>query len=636
MHASTGFCWKHESNIKLLYYGEEFIGELLTNTAEGIHCAKFQIDEVEHGVFKISKEFVVKNNRQPAYLILDFVTNYNSNWSMIPAVSYNGNNWGKGGEPKGFAKDGTPWSFSYSRMSVPGATYSEGKKWSAAFFGDLESSDFAFSCSLIPREKQTIHRIIWPEEESPYTYYQRDKYREAFKRTLDLDVGDTFSITAYLVVGKITSEKVSYDRMLDFAWKLHYHKQEPWFLPQEIWRLGITYARETLYVEDGIFRGFSKGLRWDGKSWYLRPTGKYLVGWTGQNLSLANSMIYSYIMTGNKADLDMGLNTLDTWANYSRLENGLIRCLFDPILEGIDKNRGVQDACNLADAALNFFEAWELLKKCNISKNVYKEAALGICDFAVSHQFKDGRFGKSWKNDGSIADPDGTIGCYLVLPLLKAYNITGQAKYLESAERGYEFYLNSFLTDGYTSAAALDTYCIDKESAIPLLKSSMQLYDIKKHDRYIKHAVQASYYLATWQWHYTIPFPEGTTLRLLNYDTFGGTSVSTQHHHIDPFAITFIKEWFRLAELTGKDIWRQRAKAVWANGTFGISDGNLVVNEAKRPVGSQDEGFFHTYWGAPNNVSSWLVAWPTAFRLEILRHLRDWDQLHNHKEGGDL
>ena len=320
MHASTGFCWKHESNIKLLYYGEEFIGELLTNTAEGIHCAKFQIDEVEHGIFKISKEFVVKNNRQPAYLILDFVTNYNSIWSMIPAVSYNGNNWGKGGEPKGFAKDGTPWSFSYSRMSVPGATYSEGKKWSAAFFGDLESSDFAFSCSLIPREKQTIHRIIWPEEESPYTYYQRDKYREAFKRTLDLDVGDTFSITAYLVVGKITSEKVSYDRMLDFAWKLHYHKQEPWFLPQEIWRLGITYARETLYVEDGIFRGFSKGLRWDGKSWYLRPTGKYLVGWTGQNLSLANSMIYSYIMTGNKADLDMGLNTLDTWANYSRLE----------------------------------------------------------------------------------------------------------------------------------------------------------------------------------------------------------------------------------------------------------------------------------------------------------------------------
>lgn len=628
------FYWKHESNKKLLYYGEELIGELLANTTRGVYCCEYQIDEVEHGIFKITKEFVVENDKQPFYLTLDFITAYHSNWSMIPAVSYNGNDWGEGLEPKGFEQDGIPWSFSYSRVSIPGATYSEGERWSVALFGDLKSSDSSFSCSLIPKENQTTHRLIWPEEESPYTYYQRDAHKKGFRKTLNLNTGDTFRISAYLVVGIVTSEKISYDKMLDFAWKTNYNKQKPWFSPQEIWNLGIYYAKNHLYVEDRAFRGFSKGLIWDGESWHLRPTGKYLVGWTGQNLSLANSMIHSFMMTGDKADLEIALNTLETWANYSRLENGLIRCLFDYILGDVD-DQEVQDACNLAEAALNFFEAWGLLKKCNIKKTVYKDIALGICDFAISHQSKDGRFGKSWTNDGLCADPDGTIGCYLVLPLLEAYRITGEKKYLKSAEHGYEFYMNSFLNNGYTSAAALDTYCIDKESAIPLLKSSLLLYHIKEHDSYLKNAELASYYLASWQWHYTTPFPEGTPLHTMNYDTFGGTSVSVQHHHIDPFAIVFIKEWFQLAELTGKDIWRQRARAVWANGTFGISDGNLVVSGRKRPIGSQDEGFYHTYWGAPNdgtdcafgNVSNWLVAWPTAFRLEILHHFKDWDQL---------
>lgn len=627
------FRWDHESD--KLYYGDQLIGELLDNVAKS-ETLNSDIEQVEPGVFKISKEFMITDKSESFSLTLDFKAHYNANWAMIPAVSYNGNNWGRGAEPKGFTRDGKPWSFSYSRMSVPGATYSEGNQWSVGLFGDLGSTDAAFSCSLIPSENYTIHRLIWPEEEGPYTYFQRDKYQETFQQTINLEQGSEFKICVYLVAAPVHTEKLSYDHLLDFAWKTNYHHQEPWYPPQELWSLGVTYAKQSLYVEDGIFHGFSKGLRWNGESWNLRSTGKYLVGWTGQNLSLANSMIYSYIRSGNQEDLKIGLNTLATWAVHARLDNGLIQCLFDPILTG-NRGRGVQDACNLADAAVNFFEAWNLLGQIeqDHNKELYKEVALGICDFAVAHQFPDGKFGKSWTNDGECADPNGTIGCYLVLPLLQAYKITGDQKYLVSAQRGHEFYINGFLNDGYTSAAALDTYCIDKESAIPLLKSSLQLYELTQEKHYLEQAEQASYYLATWQWHYTTPFPKGTPLHAMNYDIFGGTSVSTQHHHIDPFALVFIEEWFQLAELTGRDIWRQRARAVWANTSMGVSDGNLVVNGVQRPIGSQDEGFFHTYWGAPNrstgnpmgNVSCWLVAWPTAFRLQVLRHMRNWHQL---------
>ncbi|HHX01973.1 MAG TPA: hypothetical protein GX739_04795 [Firmicutes bacterium] len=628
------FEWCHES--QQLYAGDQLIGELCLDMPAGVTLQDSAVEQVQPGVFKISKTFSSNEQIESFRLVVDFKAHYRTSWAMIPAVSYNGNHWGKGGEPKGFIKDGTPWSFSYSRVSVAGATYSEGANWSVGLFGDINSTDAPFSCSLIPGDTHTVHRLIWPEEEGPCTYFQKNKYQEAFQRMISLEAGSEFRICVYLVVVAVHTEKLSYDHMLDFAWNINYHRQEPWYPPEELWRLGVHYAKHSLYVEESIYRGFSKGLRWNGEEWKLRPTARYLVGWTGQNISLANSMLYSYIRSGNEDDLQIGLNTLTTWAVHARLDNGLIQCLFDHILSG-DVQRGLQDACNLSDAAVNFFEAWQLLGQIKVDhdRELYKEVALGICDFAVAHQFPDGNFGKSWSNAGECIDPNGTIGCYLVLPLLQAYRITGDQKYLTSAKRGYDYYVGNFLADGYTSAAALDTYCIDKESAIPLLKSSLQLYELTEDQRYLQLAESASYYLATWQWHYTTPFPAGTPLAEMNYDIFGGTSVSTQHHHIDPYALVFVEDWFRLAEFTGRDIWRQRAKAVWANASMGVSDGQLVINGMQRPIGSQDEGFFHTYWGAPNrntgnpmgNVSYWLVAWPTAFRLQVLRRLPDWQQL---------
>jgi hypothetical protein len=165
---------------------------------------------------------------------------------------------------------------------------------------------------------------------------------------------------------------------------------------------------------------------------------------------------------------------------------------------------------------------------------------------------------------------------------------------------------------------------------MPLLRSALKLFDQTDEEYYIEAAEQVSYYLATWQWHHTIPFTDSTRLGRLDYDSFGGTSVSTQHHHMDPYALYWVTEWLQLAELTGRDIWRQRALAVWANGSFGISDGTLDTGEGPRPAGSQGEAFFQTRWGFDENFgyyNNWLVAWPTAFRLETLRRIKDWNRL---------
>jgi hypothetical protein len=182
------------------------------------------------------------------------------------------------------------------------------------------------------------------------------------------------------------------------------------------------------------------------------------------------------------------------------------------------------------------------------------------------------------------------------------------------------------MRNGFTTAGALDTHCIDKESAIPLLDAGIGLYERTRAEQYLRWAEHAAWYLASWQWHHSLSYPPGTALHDLGYDAWGGTSVSTQHHHQDPYGLAFANHWLRLATLTGNESWRERARAVWRNGMSGVSDGSLVVMGTPRPKGSQDEGFLHTRWGDAFNVSRWLVAWPTAFRLEVLRRARSWEE----------
>ena len=184
--------------------------------------------------------------------------------------------------------------------------------------------------------------------------------------------------------------------------------------------------------------------------------------------------------------------------------------------------------------------------------------------------------------------------------------------------------MDDFLRRGYTTAGALDTNCIDKESAMPLLACAVLLYEITHTESYIKEAQEISWYLSSWQYHYSIPYAKDNLLGSYGYDTLGATAVSVTHQHVDCYALMILPFWIKLAEITGENQWRERAWAIWCNSTQFISDGSLIIDGHIRPVGSQDEGVCQTRWhtsrGEFYHVSRWLVGWNNAFRLEMLRN----------------
>jgi hypothetical protein len=129
-----------------------------------------------------------------------------------------------------------------------------------------------------------------------------------------------------------------------------------------------------------------------------------------------------------------------------------------------------------------------------------------------------------------------------------------------------------------------------------------------------------------------VEFAADTPMGQMGFHTYGGTAVSTQHHHIDPWGAMLAADFLRLAEATGKARWRELAIATWRQSLEGMSDGVTIREGWERPAGSQYEGYFHTRWGgepgyapiqAKGQVSVWLVCWMGAFRLLTLMRIGD-------------
>jgi len=597
-------------------------------------------------------------NKPQINMRMELVTCEAPEFTMIPAVSYNGNGWGTTPEYVGDrAEDGTPWSFAWHRVTIPSCTFTATSSSCVAMMAEAGEDT---ACSLYKEDNKEKHVVIYPEEEKPKTL-QRHFWGEPYQGEGKLRTEFTAIILAYPTENK----PIKYDRLLDFAWRYYGHPIAVPRSPEELYELGLAYTRFLYQEEKNGFKGFTMGSQWHkGMTSYMKTLNRYEISWVGQSASMANAMLYHYLKTGDKEALEMGISAHDCWLKYGKRPCGLLdarvdydewrikeypedympdpwklgeaACESHKVFGGKkfprDENGVIKiaiDACDLGGAADCYFEGYDLAKKCGLDKPEYLETAFGICDFVIKTQDPCGRYAKTWDYDGTILAPDGTIGCFMVLPMLTAYKRSGDKKYLDSALKAFNFYYDALERDGFTTAGALDTYCIDKESSSPLLRDALALYDLTGDKKYITAAENIAWYLCTWLMYYTIEYPDDCLIGKMGYDTFGSTSVSTAHQALDQYALRDVMSFLRLAELTGNVQWKEKAQAFFANACQGISDGTMYLNGRIRPAGSQDEAIFHTRWGRygvpPFSPSQWLPAWPTAFRLEMLRWNEDWD-----------
>ena len=622
--------WKDEW---LLSGDEKLIGTVNATAPLDVKM-KCEKELVSDNTWEITWTFIAKRDVSNVHLTASFEHVSKPEWWMIPAVSYNGNLLSKGMEPKGVKQDRQWYTFSYKRTPIPGAIYSEGEDFAIATFGNIpEKPEDDYSCGIQPEPNIITHQILWPEEEMPVSYCGQDQYTHGWQRTYNMKKGEERKLSMYLIVARKETNHNAYRHMLDMAWLMAEPEKLPEPDEEKLWQQSVEFCHRSLWIENDDYMGYLLGLNLDEKGeWQQITRNCYEAGWMGQNISLAVSVLSDFFRTGDHMDIDQGIATLDTWADNCQLPNGLFCTQYDAI---INKSNCIMDACNLGTAALQYFAADRLVKRLRLIRPAYLGVAWGICNFMLADQQLNGCYGRGWTMDGRCVEREGGVGAFLIPAMLEAYKFYNDKKYLESAQRAYTYYIDTFKKNGFSTDGTLDTRCIDRESAYPLLTSAIGLYKITNDEAYLNDAVDVSYYLSTWLWHYNINYAEGDAFQQYRYMTLGATSVSTQRHYFDTFACRWVNDWRELAKLTDDSQWSEKAEAIWRNCCQLVGDGTQKINGHIRPVGSQNDAYYGSAWfsraqgkGVPpvaqkNRFNDRLVAWPCAFRMEILRKIEE-------------
>ena len=583
-----------------------------------------RLDEIELGAWRWTR----KSEKPVSDMTMTLKRVEKTSYYLVPGINYNGNGWGSGLSYTGWECNGEPWKWAWHRIPIPACTYVETGDYAVAMFGEEDGNN---CCSLSMSDEVASQNIHWPEQEGPKVL---SKYCWWEPVRVESDARSEFSCIIKFV--KVDRPKFAVRDLFDFAWRFFDRPLTMEKTPEHIKKLDLAFFRTLYHVLDHKVCGFAAGLNWNIDALAYRKHQMFGMGFVGQNGNIACALLRQYLKTGEEDLKDKAISTLDSWVKYAFLPNGLMLSSMkaDPMQTDSHPNGEISpviDSCNLGYGSFHMLEAYELTQKMGLERPEYKKAGLGICDFMVEHQQENGEFGRAWRVDGSLSMPNGTVGGFLIPGLLKAAEMTGEQKYFSAALKAFDRYYSEFLRTGYTTAGAIDTYCIDKESAAPLLRSALMFYAKTGDKRFINAAEDVAYYLVSWQYCYSVKFPKDSELAELGYDTFGGTTVSIANGGIDPWGIYFITDFLQLAELTGNDIWKSRARALWYNGIQLLSDGTLVIRGKVRPAGSQDESARTTRWGRLDKryfiVSEWLVSWPGAFRQMVLDTLENWDLL---------
>lgn len=598
-----------------------------------------QLHLLDNGLIEISRSWTNQGQKALRVVLnIDVNTCFSPDFYFIPCVSHNGNPRGEGNEPKGLSHDGIPRVFADNRTSLPAASFSENSDYSVGIFSAHDKEPGGSSSSLVRNENNMAHRILWPQREEPLTYSDRDYYCAASTGCINIEPAETVTRKIYLAINRVSQPNYGWTKAYDQAWDIFNVQEKAERTADDVWKLGLTFAESLLEENDGHTL-FNIGFLPEGNdSWAWRQSGRYEIGWCGQQASLATALIKHGLDNDDQHRLRKGIQVLDTWADMAPGASGLFTVSYS---QHPKKHPGepIADVCNLAWGSWYMMEARELLEQAGIKKQHWLDMALATCDFFVEHYSDDYFFGKSWSvQTGECVDKGGSIGAFMNLALIKAFQVTGKRQYLETAEKAYRAYAGRDLDIMQCTAGALDTCCVDKETCWPFLKAGLDLYELTDNPQYLEYAKKAAYYLLSWMMHFETVGGDSAFTQY-GYKTFGGTVVSVQHHHLDPWGALIACDWIRLGQLTADNKWLERAQATWRNSVQCISDGSLNINGRVRPAGSQNEAYFHCNWHFGNSelpgnqnlndqkLNNWLVAWPTAFRLITLMNVDDWSQL---------
>lgn len=646
----VGQCFAKMLPATIVIDGEEKQGKIVKENKN------FLISEIDGLSIKDGFEFKTKNTvvvkrkitnttdkRIRFKSIFEIESCFKASHYVFPGFNYNGNNYGGSNTPTGLSRDGSPWVFAYDREGIPSCTVSEDKKHGLALFAsDIDEDSLRSACSMIQDEKGYMRqRIFHPVSEMPYTYGGKNRMLDPYEEYMHLVPGGVKYLTMFIFVCVPEYENYATASLMFECDKLFAFNKEACLSHKRVWDLGISFFKflTTEYKGVPMLHGhYSDKLfvmchaaTMVGKKMAIAMedpantclssfSTRFEIGWADQGAMTARLIALDGFKNNNQENINQGMKTLDAYVS-TQWENGLLHPFYSANFNPDETKRQLPDACNMGWAMCEMVRSYHLFKDHGIDKPEYLEFSKKLGDFAVKAYSNEYGFGKSWNKDGSPRKTDGGAGGFMIMGLTELYKTVKKKAYLDTAIKAMNFYYKRDLDEFVCTAGALDCLCTDKETAYPFVRAALDLYEITKKPLWLERAEKACAYFFSWMFWYDAIYPIDAEFSKYGYYTTGGTLISAEHSALDPWGALLVYDLFKLYHLTGKENYRKWAKMTWCNALLGItSEEGMSVHGNVRPLGSQNEGFFHARWTKyrptceerghfNDNLQTWMGAW---------------------------
>lgn len=202
--------------------------------------------------------------------------------------------------------------------------------------------------------------------------------------------------------------------------------------------------------------------------------------------------------------------------------------------------------------------------RCREWKKEWLNTALQVLETVMRLQREDGNYGYTYRYDRKeVVDWDGFAGCWFAAAMPYAYRMTGEQKYLDSAEKALEFYgksvkaLNCYGTP-------MDTWkSVDEEGNLAFIRAARQMHEITREEKYLEYLEAGARYQYIWQYGFRAR-PEYRPLKDSSWNSCGASVTSVSNPHTHPMGSLIIEDIEYLAEETGSAYHRQRAEDLYA------------------------------------------------------------------------
>ncbi|MHA1650979.1 MAG: hypothetical protein ACTSYB_12360 [Candidatus Helarchaeota archaeon] len=587
--------------------------------------------EYDHGNLIINRNWKLDYK---GHLNLPFkiMCRLNPSFYIIPGIVVNGNKYGKGNYPQ--LKLNEKFSFREDRCTVPSCGIVEDSEHCIGIFTDPAPEEELLSSISLYRSKGNLYfEICTPWEEKPVQYVSKFRYIKGLTNFLAISGAFQYSRRFFIYTKKLDSSMKGYYDVLRYSWEILARSPR---IPRN-WsdwiRKKAQLAINVFYAKIGKAHGFITTVI--NPMIPLSPT--FSGGFLGKSIEIAFALYRIYLRNNMKELKEIAFNVTN-FLTSRILPNGLFFTDYNPALHqwygyriGRRKDLNTRMMSEVCHTLLRFYL---LAKERNESVKRWLEFVKKFSDFMVEHQLPNGSFGKWWSKEGNLKEDSGTNGAYVIWVLAELYKITKKEKYKDAAMKAGQYYIAQFIEPDEYWGDTLDANAIDKEAGHAVLRAMLYLYKITNDEKFLKVALRAAHFVASWQFTYNVPFSKTSQLGRRKFKTFGGTIVSVENMHIDPY-IMFTFDFLQLWQYTGDIYWKERAIAGLKFVLQMLASEKDTLGYKEWYIGWQPEQYNHTNWGyyglstifpkriQPKGRFSGNVAWVLAVTMGTILDIAD-------------